>query len=78
MCIVFMRKQPPGGHFEFPISVDLPYGMSLHLAILSPNMKTIGPTLWPLHMVINRQNGHQKGAPGGHLEFPYAVNIRNL
>jgi hypothetical protein len=50
MCHFYSKKlaeKTLGGHFEFPISADLlPYGMSLHLAILSPNMKTIGPTLW--------------------------------
>ena len=33
---------PLSGHFESPISTDLlPYGMSLYLAIFSPNMKTM-------------------------------------
>jgi hypothetical protein len=42
-------KKPLGGHFEFLISADLlPYGMSLHLAIFLPNIKTIGSTLRPL------------------------------
>jgi hypothetical protein len=39
------KKMPLCNHFEFPISSDLPYGMSLYSAILSPNMKTIGPNL---------------------------------
>ena len=36
------------GHFDFPIPTDpFPYGMSLYLAIFLPNMKAMGPTLWP-------------------------------
>ena len=60
MCYFTVKNEPKkaiGGHFEFPISADLlPYGMFLHLAIFLPNMKTIGPTLWPLWWY--RQNGH--------------------
>ena len=42
MGIVFMLKQPPGGHFESPILAKLhTYGMLSNLATCSLNMKTI-------------------------------------
>ena len=58
-CIVFMLKQPPGGHFKFPISVKLhPYGMSSNVATFSLNMKTIGLTHSVVTVVIKGQMCH--------------------
>ena len=56
MCIIFMLKQPTGGHFEFPILVEIhPYGMSLYLAIWSPNIKTsliLWSMLWSTGKIV--------------------------
>jgi hypothetical protein len=41
------NKKPPGGNFEVSIAADLPYGMSLHVAIFLHNMMAI--------MVIKRK-----------------------
>ena len=47
MCIIFMLKQPTGGHCEFSVLAKLhPYGMYSNLATCSLNIKTIGLNLW--------------------------------
>ncbi len=80
MYIVFMLKQPPGGHFEFLILDKLhPYGM----LVINSNMLTQyenNRTCSIITMVMNRQMHfyREKGAEktlGGHFEFPISAEI---
>ena len=73
MCIVFILKQPPIGHFEFPILAKLhPYGMLSYLATCSLNMKTIRLILWGGSYV---HEGFAKGFVGDCIPFFPSVHF---